>query len=107
MKKNIINKGVQCKLTAHGDDLIVGTSYTAVLYYSPKIDTSRITSTAICENVLKDSVNVPTCIFTFSAEDTSTLNEGNCILEIYDTQNKETMYFDDNYAFVRSTSINS
>ncbi len=105
MKKNIINKGVQCRITAHGTVLTTGTKYTAVLYYSPTIDTNKITAEATCTNKTIDGVEQPTCIFVFSAVDTAKLHNGNCILEIYDTESKANMFYDDVYAWVRATSL--
>lgn len=105
MKKNIINKGVQCKITAHGTVLTVGTSYTAVLYYSPQIDTNRITAVATCTQMKVGDTEEPTCAFVFSAEDTAKLHNGNCILEIYDTNSKNNMFYDEVYAWVRATSL--
>lgn len=99
---NIINKGICCKVNAKGSELKAGTNYTAVLYYSPKQEIYKITTTAIAETNKDDEV---VCSFVFSSSDTEKLRVGNVILEIYDTSNKEQMFFDDNYAVVRATSI--
>ena len=47
------------------------------------------------------------CLFDFTPEQTAELKSGSVAkLEIYDTNTKENMYFNDEYAFVRSTSLN-
>lgn len=48
------------------------------------------------------------CIFDFTPEQTAELKSNSIVrLEIYDTETKKNMYFNDEYAFVRATSLNS
>lgn len=108
-KHRIINQGVHCKIRSYGSGLIVGTTYTACLYYSPRKEDYRAEQTAECV-LVSDIVNGeetqrPTCVFDFTPEQTKQLKVGNAILEIYDTNTLQQMFFDDNYAEVRATSL--
>ncbi len=105
----IINQGVHCKIWSRGSGLIVGTTYTACLYYSARKEDYRAEQTAECV-LVSDIVNGeetqrPTCVFDFTPEQTKQLKVGNAILEIYDTNTLQQMFYDDNYAEVRATSL--
>ena len=107
--KRIINQGVHCKIRSYGSGLIAGTTYTAFLYYSSRKEDYRAEQTAVCQ-LVPDIVNGeetqrPTCVFDFTPEQTLKLKVGNAILEIYDTNTLQTMFYDDNYAEVRATSL--
>lgn len=108
-KPKIINQGVQCKVRAYGSGLVVGTAYTACLYYNAKKTEYRAEQTATAElsTDVVDGVETqrPTCVFVFTPEQTLALKVGNAILEIYDTTTLQTMFYDDNYAEVRATSL--
>lgn len=45
------------------------------------------------------------CVFDFTPEQTGKLMKGKVIFEVYDTENREQMMYDENYATVRSTSL--
>lgn len=109
MASRIINKGVHCKIRVHGNGLIAGTNYTAVLYYNARKDEYRATATAdavITESESNGTTTQTTqCIFDFLPEQTAALHIGNVILEVYDTATLEQMKFDDNFGIVRSTSL--
>lgn len=111
MKHNIINKGVHCKIRVHGDGLIAGTNYTAVLYYNPNKTEWRASATAEAEIIEKVDNGTTTqevsCIFDFTPEQTATLKTGNVILEVYDTDTLQQMKYEDAFAIVRSTSLNA
>lgn len=101
--KNIINKGIHAIIRAHGDGLRVGKQYTCALYYKAQIEDYRAEQTAEAVMSGKDVY----CIFDFTPEQTAELKSDSVVkLEIYDTNTKENMYFNDEYAFVRSTSLN-
>ena len=100
--KNIINKGVHAIIRARGG-LIVGKQYTCCLYYKAQVGEFRAEQTA--EAYFEDGVVY--CLFSFTPEQTAELKSGSVVrLEIYDTESKNSMYFNDEYAFVRSTSLN-
>ena len=102
--KNIINKGVHAIIRAHGDGLTVGKQYTCCLYYKAQVDEFRAEQTA--EAVVIGQYIY--CLFNFAPEQTAELKSGSVVrLEIYDTQNKNSMYFNDEFAVVRATSLNS
>ncbi len=107
--QNIINKGVHCKIRVYGSGLVAGTNYTAVLYYSPSKEEGRadVTQTAATEQQEIDGVttSVVACVFDFTPEQTAQLMKGKVIFEVYDTENREQMMYDENYATVRSTSL--
>lgn len=110
MKTNrIINQGIHCKVRSYGSGLRVGSTYTACLYYSAKKEDFRAEQTAECQ-LVTDIVNGeeterPTCVFDFTPEQTKALKVGNVILEIYDTDTLQQMFYDENYAEVRATSL--
>ena len=84
--------------------LTVGKQYTCCLYYKPQVGEFRAEQTAVAV-VSGQEVY---CIFDFTPEQTAALKSGSVvILEIYDTENKNTMYFNNEYAVVRATSLNS
>lgn len=101
-KRNIINKGVHCKIRVHGEGLTEGKSYTACLYYSATHKgnfRAEVTATArVSDSVLE-------CIFDFTPDKTAALKAGNVILEIYDTTTLQQMLYDEAFAVVRSTSL--
>ena len=102
--KNIINKGVHAIIRAHGDGLTVGKQYTCCLYYKAQVDEFRAEQTSEAVVSGQDVY----CIFDFMPEQTAVLKSGSVvILEIYDTENKNTMYFNNEYAVVRATSLNA
>ena len=102
--KNIINKGVHAIIRAHGYGLTVGKQYTCCLYYKAQVDGYRAEQTAEAVVSGQDVY----CIFDFTPEQTAALKSGDAVrLEIYDTDNKNTMYFNDEYAVVRATSLNA
>ena len=102
--KNKINKGVHAIIRAHGDGLTVGKQYTCALYYKAQVEDYRAEQTA---EAIVSGQDVY-CFFDFMPEQTAALKSGSVVrLEIYDTENKNTMYFNDEYAFVRATSLNS
>ncbi len=107
--QNIINKGVHCKIRVYGSGLVTGKNYTAVLYYSPSKQEGRadVTQEAATEQQEIDGVmtEVVACVFDFTPEQTAELKTGKVIFEVYDTENKEQMMYDENYATVRSTSL--
>ena len=48
------------------------------------------------------------CLFDFTPEKTAALKSGSVVrLEIYGTESKNSMYFNDDFAVVRATSLNS
>ena len=101
--KNIINKGVHAIIKARGG-LMVGKQYTCALYYKAQVGEFRAEQMA--EAYLEDGVVY--CLFNFAPEQTAALKSGAVVrLEIYDTENKNTMYFNDEYAVVRATSLNA
>lgn len=95
---NTINKGIACRISVTGEDLTENTEYTACLYSNAKTEDGKITVTATA----KDNV----CAFVFSAEQTAQLRSGNVKLEIYD-KDKTQMKYDEAFAVVRSTSLQS
>ena len=102
--KNIINKGVHAIIRAHGDGLTVGRQYTCCLYYKAQVDGYRAEQKADAVVSGQDVY----CIFDFTPEQTAALKSGSVVrLEIYDTETKNSMYFNDEYAVVRATSLNS
>ena len=104
MAKNIINKGVHAIIRAHGNGLTVGKQYTCCLYYNAQVVEFRAEKTADAVVSGQDVY----CIFDFIPEQTAELKSSSFVrLEIYDTENKNTMYFNDEYAFVRATSLNA
>lgn len=101
--KNIINKGVHAIIKARGG-LVTGKQYTCCLYWKAQVGEFRAEKTA--EAYLEDGVVY--CLFDFTPEQTAALKSGSVVrLEIYDTENKNTMYFNDEYAVVRATSLNA
>ena len=100
--KNIINKGIHAIIRAHGG-LMAGKQYTCCLYYKAQVEEFRAEQTAEAVMSGQDVY----CIFDFTPEQTAELKSGSVVrLEIYDTESKNSMYFNDEYAFVRSTSLN-
>ena len=101
--KNIINKGVHAIIRARGG-LIIGKQYTCALYYKAQVDEFRAEQTADAVVSGQDVY----CIFDFTPEQTAELKSGSVVrLEIYDTESKNSMYFNDEFAVVRATSLNS
>ena len=101
--KNIINKGVHAIIKARGG-LIVGKQYTCCLYWKAQVGEFRAEQTA--EADVEDGVVY--CLFNFAPEKTAELKSGSVVrLEIYDTESKNSMYFNDEFAVVRATSLNS
>ena len=101
--KNIINKGVHAIIKARGG-LLAGKQYTCCLYWKAQVEDYRAEQTADAVVSGKDVY----CIFDFAPEQTAALKSGSVvILEIYDTENKNTMYFNNEYAVVRATSLNA
>ena len=101
--KNIINKGIHAVIKARGG-LIDGKQYTCALYYKAQVEEFRAeqTADAYAEN------GVVYCLFDFTPEQTAVLKGGSVVrLEIYDTETKKSMYFNDEYASVRATSLNA
>ena len=77
--------------------------YTCCLYWKAQVGEFRAEQTA--EAYFEDGVVY--CLFNFTPEQTAELKSGSVVrLEIYDTESKNSMYFNDEYAFVRSTSLN-
>ena len=102
--KNIINKGVHAIIRAQGDGLTVGKQYTCCLYYKAQVDDFRAEQTSEAVVIGQDVY----CIFDFTPEQTAELKSGSVVrLEIYDTESKNSMYFNDEFAVVRATSLNS
>lgn len=100
--KNIINKGVHAIIKARGG-LITGKQYTCCLYWNAKVGEFRAEKTT--DAYVKDGVVY--CLFDFAPEQTAELKSGSVVrLEIYDTESKNSMYFNDEFAVVRSTSLN-
>ena len=116
-KERVINQGVEFSFRAYGSGLEEGTTYTACLYYNANTvgyrqttdDTCRLATADTCRLatavVNGNEIERPTCVFTFTPEQTLALKVGNAILEIYDTTTKKQMFYDDNYATVRKTSL--
>ena len=101
--KNIINKGVHAIIKASGG-LLVGKQYTWCLYWKAQVGEFRAEQTA--EAYVDDGVVY--CLFNFAPEQTAELKSGSVVrLEIYDTESKNSMYFNDEFAVVRATSLNS
>ena len=101
--KNIINKGVHAIIRAHGG-LIAEKQYTCCLYWKAQVEEFRAEQTA--EAYFEDGVVY--CLFNFSPEQTAELKSGSVVrLEIYDTESKNSMYFNDEFAVVRATYLNS
>ena len=101
--KNIINKGVHALIKAYGN-LIYGKQYTCCLYYKSQVDEFR--AEQISEAYIENGMVY--CLFDFTPEQTAELKSGSVVrLEIYDTESKNSMYFNDEFAVVRATSINS
>ena len=90
-------------IRAHGG-LIAEKQYTCCLYWKAQVEEFRAEQTAEAIVSGKDVY----CFFDFAPEQTAALKSGSVVrLEIYDTENKNTMYFNDEYAIVRATSLNS
>ena len=108
-KERVINQGVEFSFRAYGSGLVEGTTYTACLYYNANTAGYRQTTDDTCRLatavVNGNEIERPTCVFTFTPEQTLALKVGNAILEIYDTTTKKQMFYDDNYATVRKTSL--
>ena len=101
--KNIINKGVHAIIKARGG-FVTGKQYTCCLYWKAHVGEFRAEQTA--ESYIEDGVVY--CIFNFAPEQTAELKSGSVVrLEIYDTESKNSMYFNDEFAVVRATSLNS
>ena len=101
--KNIINKGVHAIIKARGG-LVTGKQYTCCLYYKAQVGEFRAEQTA--EAYLEDGAVY--CLFNFTPEQTAELKSGSVVrLEIYDTESKNSMYFNDEFAVVRATSLNT
>ena len=101
--KNIINKGVHAIIRAHGG-LIAEKQYTCCLYWKAQVEEFRAEQTA---EAIVSGQDVY-CFFDFAPEQTAELKSGSVVrLEIYDTETKKNMYFNDEYAMVRATSLNS
>ena len=101
--KNIINKGVHAIIKARGG-LVTGKQYTCCLYWKAQVGEFRAEQTA--ESHLEDGVVY--CLFDFAPEKTAELKSGSVVrLEIYDTNTKNSMYFNDEFAVVRATSLNA
>ena len=101
--KNIINKGVHAIIKARGG-LITGKQYTCCLYYKAQVEEFRAEQTA--EAYVEDGVVY--CLFNFAPEQTAELKGGSVVrLEIYDTESKNSMHFNDEFAVVRATSLNA
>lgn len=84
--------------------LITGKQYTCCLYYKAQVGEFRAEQTA--EAYAEDGVVY--CLFDFTPEQTAALKSGSVVrLEIYDTETKKSMYFNDDFAIVRATSLNS
>lgn len=96
----IINKGIHCYIRVHGSGLIVGEEYTACLYYSPKKEEFRITTTSVAE----DNDGEASCVFIFTPEQTSQLKNGDVVLEVFDKSLRQ-MKYDESFAEVRATSL--
>lgn len=111
MNNNIINRGTTYTLYARGEDLVVDKEYTAILFYSSKREDGRAITNAVCkqeesiDKETKEVVYTNVCEFIFMQEETTKLLEGNVSLEIYDSINKQQMYSQDCYAFVRTSSL--
>ena len=89
-------------IRAHGG-LIAEKQYTCCLYWKAQVGEFR--AEQISEAYMENGMVY--CLFDFTPEQTAELKSGSVVkLEIYDTNTKENMYFDDEYAFVRSTSLN-
>lgn len=103
---NIINKGIQCVIRAHGNGLKIGSTYTATLYTNAIYEEFRASSTAVSVDYGDGESGL--CIFVFTPEQTASLKSCSEVkLEIFDTDTLENMYFDDKYAIVRATSLKS
>ena len=101
--KNIINKGVHAIIKARGG-LISGKQYTCALYYKAQVEEFRAEQTADAVVSGQDVY----CIFDFAPEQTAALKSSSVVrLEIYDTETKKNMYFNDEFAVVRATSLNA
>lgn len=100
---NLINKGIRARVTARGGNFVEGKEYSCTLYYSAKSQDGRATAIATATNIMGDI----TCEFVFEPNQTAQLKAGNVILEIFDTNTLEKMYFVDNYATVRANSLSS
>lgn len=91
-------------IRAHGVGLTVGKQYTCALYYKAQVEEFRAEQMAEAVVSGQDVY----CIFDFAPEQTAALKSGSVVrLEIYDTETKKNMYFNDEYAMVRATSLNS
>ena len=101
--KNIINKGVHAIIKARGG-LVTGKQYTCCLYWKAQVGEFRAEQTS--EAYIEDGAVY--CLFNFAPEQTAELKSGSVVrLEIYDTESKNSMYFNDEFAVVRATSLNS
>ena len=90
-------------IRAHGG-LIAEKQYTCCLYWKAQVEEFRAEQTA---EAIVSGQDVY-CFFDFAPEQTAALKSGSVVrLEIFDTENKNTMYFNDEYAIVRATSLNS
>ena len=90
-------------IRAHGG-LIAEKQYTCCLYWKAQVEEFRAEQTA--EAVI--SGQDVYCLFNFTPEQTAELKSGSVVrLEIYDTESKNSMYFNDEFAVVRATSLNS
>ena len=96
-----INQGIKAKITAKGGMFVEGKEYTCTLYASTRDTEHRATTSAIAMQI---GSNVA-CVFEFTQDQTSNLKVGSCILEVYDTIDREQMAFVNNFATVRANSL--
>jgi len=106
-EKKYISKGAHCIITASGSGFVSGTQYTACLYYGAKDNEHRatVTTTAVTIPATETTPAKVQCVFDFTPTQTKALKSGDVILEIYDTTTIQRMAFWEQYAIVRSTSL--
>jgi ABC-type uncharacterized transport system substrate-binding protein len=99
----IINKGIRARIIVKVSQLVVGKDYTCVLYKKAKDEDNRITAIATAQ----EGDEKPYCVFVFEPEQTDSMKAGDAILEVYDHETLEQMYYKDNFCTFRATSLSS
>lgn len=99
----IINKGIRARVIVKVSRLIVGNDYTCVLYRKAKDEDNRIYAIATAQ----EGDEKPYCVFVFEPEQTASMKAGDAILEVYDHDTLEQMYYKDDFCTFRATSLSS
>ena len=103
MAEVIINKGIRARVVVRVSAFVIGSEYTCVLYRKPKDEENRITAIATAQEI----DGKPTCLFVFEPEQTASMKAGEAILEVYDHNTLEQMYYKEDFCTFRSTSLSA